>query len=294
MPCFLDLITPQIHSVGSLETVNWLGPERVIYDHELLLVYEGECRTVLPDQTIVSPPGSYIIKPCGVRHSATQTSRGQIHFQWVHFDWNHMEPALTDSSAHACYAPATPRKEFYRPAPAWIPPGVLHGPIPSPESLSQLFIRMYERWNFGTGKERAACRVVLLEILIELLGERFGYFRQLAPENRTSHLANRIREMLNRMLEDPRRARLPLETELSKLGYSYPHLCRLFKKSFGISPLTYYNNLRMEHARQLLRDTLSPINEVALHVGIANAAYFTRLFTQCTGQTPRDYRMSNP
>ena len=133
-----------------------------------------------------------------------------------------------------------------------------------------------------------------MEILVELLGERFDYFDRPAPSGGVSHLASRIREMLNRMLDDPLTARQPLEAVLGKLGYTYPHLCRHFKRSFGISPITYYNNLRMERASQLLRDTVQPINEVALQIGIANAAYFTRLFLRYTGKTPREYRMSNP
>ena len=108
MPCFLDLITPQIHDVGDQVTRNWIGPQRILYDHELLFVREGECETHFPDETICNAANSFIIKPCGLPHSANQTSSGKIHFSWIHFDWSYQEPTLTEQSFLPCYAPRPP------------------------------------------------------------------------------------------------------------------------------------------------------------------------------------------
>ncbi|EIQ00271.1 DNA-binding domain-containing protein, AraC-type [Opitutaceae bacterium TAV1] len=297
MPHFLELISPHIHSIGVEATRGWIGPTRIIYNQALVLVEQGACETrfegVAP---IVNEPGSFIIKPCNWRHSANQTSRGKIVLRWMHFDWAYQEPPLLPSMPVNCYFPGKPRSELVRHAPEFIPADrIFHGPIPAPASTLQAFDRLGERWNNGTARERASCRALLLEILVDLLGEQTGYLpKSDNSRNETGdaqrHLASRIRERLNRMLDDVKTARLPLEEELTKLGFSYPHLCRVFTHAYGISPLTYYNSMRMERAQLLLRDTLHPVNEIALKTGFASPAYFTRLFTKYTGRSPRDYR----
>lgn len=291
MPSLLDLIAPQIHTIGSYEGRHWIGPLRVIYDQELLLIDGGTCETHIDGQeVIISPPGSYLIKPSGIPHSSVQTSAGSIRFRWVHFDWIYQEPPLDDSAPRICHAPAKPKRELIRPAPAFIPKTIFHGPLETHASLFQLFDRMEQRWTCGTPAERASCRALFLEILIEIIGPGLNYFQESAHGDYSHHLANRIREMLNRLLENPRSARQPLEQEMSKLGYSYPHLCRIFKRTHGISPLTYFNTIRMERASLLLRDTALPINEVSRQVGIDNPAYFTRLFIKHSGKNPRRFR----
>lgn len=297
MPHFLDLISPQIHSIGMERARNWVGPPRVIYNQSLVLIEQGSCRTRFEGvPPIVNEAKSFIIKPCNWLHSANQTSQGEIILHWLHFDWICQEPPLTPSMPVNRYLPGKPNSKLMRPAPDFIPSEVIfHGPIPSPSATLQTFDRLNERWNNGTARERVSCRALLLEILIELLAEQTNYLAaptvvRESADGAWHHLASRMREILNRMLDNMRTARLPLENELTKLGFSYPHLCRVFTHIYGISPLTYYNNIRLERACLLLRETLHPINEIALKTGFASSTYFTRLFTKYTGRSPRAYR----
>lgn len=217
--------------------------------------------------------------------------------RWLHFDWSYQDPPLTHSTPVTCYVPGKPRRDLARPAPDFIPSDVIfHGPISSPTETFQAFDRLQERWNKGTARERAACRALLLEILVGLLADQTDYLEESVDGkdgldyDARGPLAARIREMLNRMLDDAKTARLPLESTLTQLGFSYPHLCRVFTNTYGVSPLTYYNNVRMERARLLLRDTLYPVNEIAIKTGFSSPAYFTRLFTRYAGKSPRAYR----
>ncbi|RRJ94783.1 AraC family transcriptional regulator [Opitutaceae bacterium TAV4] len=291
---FLDQISPQIHTVDAEQFRQWAGPPRIIYDHELLLVEHGECETRFENESpIKTGAGGFIIKPCARPHSGVQTSHGALHLRWVHFDWVAREPLMTESVPRSCYFPGTPDASRYRHAPVFVPEEILHGPIPDPAGVFQAFDRLKERWRVGTARERASCRALFLEILIDMLGEQTGYLQTpsgLRETNDADQLVGRMREILNRMLGDATTARQPLEKTLCRLGYSYPHLCRVFKQSCGVSPLTYYNSMRMERARLLLRDTTHPVNEIALMTGFANPAYFSYLFSKYTGKSPRVYR----
>lgn len=292
MSHFLDYISPHIHRVGQGSFSRWTGPRRIIYDHELLLISEGNCRTDIDGEVFVNGANSYIIKPPRKPHSAVQASREKISFHWIHFDWVFHDSVQRGDIPLVCYLPGKPNPSLMRDAPSFIPQKTFHGNIQPPATVFQLFARLNERWNFGTPRERSTCRAILMELLIELLGEQHFYYPSTKQNSTKNHTAEKVRNLLNILIQDPQPYRYSLEVQMAKLGYSYPHLCRTFKKAYGISPVTYLNNLRMEHASMLLRDTELPITEVASAVGVPNPAYFTRLFTKYSGKSPREYRIN--
>lgn len=69
------------------------------------------------------------------------------------------------------------------------------------------------------------------------------------------------------------------------------YLCRKFKQTFHVTMITYLNNIRIEHARQMLKDPLIKIRQIAHEVGFEDEKYFSRQFKKSTGMTPGDYRL---
>lgn len=69
------------------------------------------------------------------------------------------------------------------------------------------------------------------------------------------------------------------------------YLCRKFKQTFQINMITYLNNIRIEHAKQMLLDPLIKIRQIAHDVGFEDEKYFSRQFKKTTNMTPNDYRM---
>jgi AraC family transcriptional regulator len=76
----------------------------------------------------------------------------------------------------------------------------------------------------------------------------------------------------------------------AQAGLSKFHFQRLFKSAVGVSPSRHQINLRMNVARQLLRETKMSVVDVALEVGYANPGHFSQLFRRETGLSPSDYR----
>jgi AraC-like DNA-binding protein len=68
------------------------------------------------------------------------------------------------------------------------------------------------------------------------------------------------------------------------------HYSSLFKKKTGFSPIDYFNHLKIQKACQYLQFTQLRIREIALKVGISDPLYFSRLFTQTMGYSPKEYR----
>jgi AraC-like DNA-binding protein len=63
-----------------------------------------------------------------------------------------------------------------------------------------------------------------------------------------------------------------------------------FKRTVGVRPLDYLQRRRLERAQFLLLTSHASVKEVAVAVGIPDAAYFSRVFTRFCRVTPSAYR----
>jgi AraC family transcriptional regulator len=76
--------------------------------------------------------------------------------------------------------------------------------------------------------------------------------------------------------------------ELTSLSRS--HFCTAFRHATGRTPHEWLTGLRLERARELLRNRKNSITDVALAVGYQTSSAFTSTFRRHTGATPSDYR----
>jgi AraC-like DNA-binding protein/mannose-6-phosphate isomerase-like protein (cupin superfamily) len=75
-----------------------------------------------------------------------------------------------------------------------------------------------------------------------------------------------------------------------KGGMSKGHFQRQFKKKFGLSPIAYQNQVRVDVAKRLLVETSLNISEISERIGLENPHYFSRLFKNTCGMSPKKYR----
>ena len=91
-------------------------------------------------------------------------------------------------------------------------------------------------------------------------------------------------------MEETIEAPLSCSKLAQEAGFSARQLERLFEKYIGQSPTKYYLVLRLERARDLLRQTSQPILDVALACGFSSASHFSRSYNDYFGQTPTTER----
>jgi len=70
------------------------------------------------------------------------------------------------------------------------------------------------------------------------------------------------------------------------------HFLRLFRQAYGQSPYQYIQGLRMDKAKNLLKDPSLQVQDIALSLGFENSNSFSRLFRQRTGIYPSEYRLA--
>ncbi|GFH43060.1 hypothetical protein Hs30E_16110 [Lactococcus hodotermopsidis] len=66
--------------------------------------------------------------------------------------------------------------------------------------------------------------------------------------------------------------------------------CRLFSHYIQQTPNAYLNQYRLAKSCEMLRDTSRTISEIAMLCGFQSSSYFTSVFRQAFGLTPKNYR----
>lgn len=105
--------------------------------------------------------------------------------------------------------------------------------------------------------------------------------------DKTNLLMGKVKKYLqhNYMMND-----ISLDSVSAILNLNASYFSALFKRTFQVNFLDYLTELRMDAARELLRDPLRSTAEVASMVGYESANYFTRAFKKKVGMTPTEYR----
>jgi AraC-like DNA-binding protein len=244
-------------------------PERVIVDHEIVLVLRGRGELKFRDRAIPFAQHEVLLIRPFVLH--TFAGRGDVDHIAIHFDF---APRRTrDLERRHPY-----RVEFAGNVMLPTHQGVVaRGPVERALSL------VVEHFRQGTPAGELRARGEFLSALSMLLNPEPGRHRDVGL--RRVRLQRALSLMRERITE-PISAR-DLE-RASGVGSSHLHL--MFRELTGYAPLEYLRRLRIALARELLGDAALSIKEVADRVGFSDANHFSRVFTRIDGVPPTAYR----
>jgi AraC family transcriptional regulator len=129
--------------------------------------------------------------------------------------------------------------------------------------------------------------------LAHALATRLIYLGRAEQEPEPPKVSALPRHLLQRVIDRMRvdfKANLNLAELAAESGYSRAHFLRIFRIVTGQTPHRYLLDLRLEHARRLVKDRSSRLIEIAVDCGFSSHAYFTKVFTRRFGETPSMYR----
>ena len=86
---------------------------------------------------------------------------------------------------------------------------------------------------------------------------------------------------------------ISIEDISRKLHVHSSHLMRTFKKENGMTISHYRNLIRIKEAKDLLTNSNLSLIEITFIVGFKNQQYFTRVFKEEEGITPKEYKRIN-
>lgn len=99
-------------------------------------------------------------------------------------------------------------------------------------------------------------------------------------------IIRRIKEIVNKNIQKD----ISLQSIAAEVNYSYTHLSSLFKNETGQSFSDFMIKVRIDKAKQLLKETNMRIYEVGNMCGYTNSKYFMSIFKETVGVTPSEYR----
>ncbi|RKY13438.1 MAG: hypothetical protein DRP52_02775 [Planctomycetota bacterium] len=148
-----------------------------------------------------------------------------------------------------------------------------------------------------------------------LLNKNLGYINKVLTIDTQEDICVWISHALDEFIEsvytsqDARKMQ-QLKPALEFMQYNYEHpltlpdiakavhlsvsrLAHLFREQMGVTIVDYLTNIRINHAKRMLLTTDNNCTRICYEVGYNNQSYFTRVFKQTTGLTPRQFRNQN-
>lgn len=101
---------------------------------------------------------------------------------------------------------------------------------------------------------------------------------------------NRPIRLVKQYIAEHYREALTLEEVSSVAQLSPAYLSTVFKKDTGMTFLEYLSRVRMDMAKQLLKETSDTVASICEQVGYSDVRYFTKSFTKYSGLKPNEYR----
>lgn len=91
-------------------------------------------------------------------------------------------------------------------------------------------------------------------------------------------------------MQDNFKSSISLDEVSHRVGFNASYFSVLFKKDTGYTFLEYLSEIRMNKAKDLLKETNYSIANICREVGYSDVKYFTKVFTKYTGLRPNAYR----
>lgn len=144
----------------------------------------------------------------------------------------------------------------------------------------------------GEADSKLLCTVLSLRLLMGLrrAAKPSETGRRLSTLNASEHqrVVAQAEDFMQRNLHRSlRRAEIAASVRLSE-----PHLARIFLAVTGRSVIDRLTEIRIEHAKTLLRESTQSVTQIAGEVGLSSFSHFSYMFRRLVGVSPSAYRRS--
>lgn len=122
----------------------------------------------------------------------------------------------------------------------------------------------------------------LLQLLFVMYTAENNYVSEMLEDNHASNIIKYVNENYAHITD--------MEEVANKFFISKYYLCRIFKKSIGVSFISYLNTIRIKAACELLKTENLYLSEIAIRCGYNSTPYFCKVFKDEKGVSPSEYR----
>ena len=180
----------------------------------------------------------------------------------------------------------------------------LNGRMYSPKAIKESYVRF--QWAVLNIAKEVGCieyqqidqknlldRIMGAKTEKELQGSMEGLFACMSMTGRGMEAVSLAVKKAQSIIHEFYADGITLSEIADRLNLSQEYLGTQFHREVGENFSAYIRNYRLLKAKELLIGTQLKQYEIAEKVGYADAKYFARVFKECVGMSPAEYRKSN-
>ncbi len=228
-------------------------------------VKKGSGTLKYENNTYALKAGDCVFLDCSKNYSH-RTSADLWSLQWIHFYGGSMDKIY---------------EEFYNSN---------SSPVFHPDYINSYEKQLDQLQEIASG-ESLVRDMMLAEKIMGLLALIMHDCEQQEAEKVASSKVRLLKDVKN-YLDSHFRENISLDDLASVFYIDKYYLTRRFKQQYGCTIIGYIQQLRITHAKHLLRFSAFSIEEIALQCGVEDPNYFARLFKKIEGMTPGEFRRS--
>lgn len=284
----LQELNPCIRAAGIDKQVNFIGPDRLIYDHEFIYCHKGTYKVLFEHHTCEAQAGDILIIPPKIKHKLNYRNAMEVY--WVHLDLfyhtnqDNLARYIADDK-NLALSPEGYSNTYAR------PDIIIKPNYRLPESYSvrdpertkfifQQLITIYEERSLTWPIQSKA---LLTDLLVETL---YHLNEQKSSSPDISQLIQSVVEYLT----ENTHLRITGKELANRFYFHQDTLNRHFKSELGLTIRDFQKQLKLTTIKQLLQETTLSLDQIAEQTSMTDRSHLIKTFTKATGLTPNTFR----
>ncbi len=228
------------------------------HDHLLIYCVEGRGSLQLNEKHYKVGPGSLIILPSGVPHSYASDIDNPWSIYWVHFQGDASHYYLRRLSTTLAVSN-----------------------IGVHRTIINAFILIITTATYASSVEDYLLTSSYLRTLI---------IRMVTCSQSERQRATKLKQKFEAYFSRNLGRSLNLQSVCQEFEMPPQKLRRTFKAIYQDSPMSYFNAMKMNRAALMLEQTHLSVRDIARHIGMKDALYFSRAFRKKFNCSPTEFR----
>jgi AraC-like DNA-binding protein len=275
VPLPVDAVHPVIRIVhrlfGRLDV-----RERIIVDHELVMILSGRGELRFGTNAIVYEPHTLLFIPPFVPHSFHDMDGHSVEHLAVHFD----------------FAPNTPPQDEElsdrNPYEVRLSSGIeipFRTPLAPGHRIERALLEVLKARDSGEPTGGLAAIAYLTEALVLLMRHETGKANEAVSVSQRVKVTRALQYVDTHLAAPMNAQHLADAADLSVSRFN-----TLFKLETGYAPAEYIRRRRVDEARRLLSEPDLSVKEIAARTGFEDSFHFSKVFRKIDGLSPTRYR----
>ncbi|MCT4598908.1 MAG: AraC family transcriptional regulator [Vallitalea sp.] len=287
MDNYLNTLSPYIRIASDSKITPPHKIKRVIFDYELLFVKKGNVIITVGDSIYEGSAGDiFLLKP-KEEHTIEVVGTEIFHQPHIHFDFNYEQnsPDVKISFQTLDNIPIHDynlfRNDITKTSSIHIPNYIK---LKNPEYFENMLFEIIKEYKAKLPYYEIKIKGIFVNLFTYLLRELFFETNTYISSNMKI-----LFEMKNYITINSNRE-ITLDELERTFSMSRYHIIRLFKDTYGMTPIHFHQLIRIEKAKEMIQFTDYSITEIADQFGFKSIHSFSRAFKKIDNVTPSFYR----